>query len=124
MKHIRLLAVQHPWHMDLLAQRVVRRRFEDGAEVGTELRRYVEVRVLAEQHVLAVVIDPREVPQEVADVSADAEVVELARINRNAHPLPSPIGGVAAVNRRAGTRGAEKQPAAVSEGHVPSVALA
>ena len=40
---------------------------------------------LAEQDVFGVVIDPREAAQHVADVGADAEVVELSGVDRNAH---------------------------------------
>ena len=39
----------------------------------------------AEDHVLRVVIDPRELPQEVADVGADPEVVELSGVDADAH---------------------------------------
>ena len=33
-------------------------------------------------------IDARELPQQVADVGADAEVVELPRVDRDSHALP------------------------------------
>ena len=82
------LAPQDPGHVDLLAQRVVGRRFEHGAEVRAELRGDAQVGLMAEQDVLGVAIDPREVPQQVADVGADAEVVELPRVDRDAHTGP------------------------------------
>ena len=39
----------------------------------------------AEDHVLRVVIDPRELTQEIADVGADPEVVELSGVDADAH---------------------------------------
>ena len=82
---IRPLAPQHPRHVNLLADGVVRRGFEHGSEVRTELSRDAEVGLAAEQDVLGVVIDARELAQEIADVSADAEVVELPRVDRDSH---------------------------------------
>ena len=39
----------------------------------------------AEQDVVRLAIDARELPQEVPDVGADAEVVELPGIDRDSH---------------------------------------
>jgi hypothetical protein len=80
-----LLAAKHQRHVVLLAHRIVGRRLEDGPEVGAERARHLEVVLVAQQHVLVRRVDAREVPQQVADVGADAEVVELAGIDRNAH---------------------------------------
>ena len=43
------------------------------------------VLAVAEQDVLGRRIDPRQMPQQVADVGADAEVVQLARIDSDSH---------------------------------------
>ena len=83
---IRPLATQHPRHVNLFTDRVVRRRFEDRPEVRAELRGYAEVRLVAEEDVLAVAINPREMPQQVARIGADAEVVEFSCIDRDTHP--------------------------------------
>jgi hypothetical protein len=50
-----------------------------------ERGRHVEVGLVAQQHVLVGRVDAREVPQQIADVGADAEVVELAGIDRDTH---------------------------------------
>src|SRR6187549_352460 len=85
MKHVRLLAAQRPRHVNLLANRIVGRWFEDGPEVRAELIRYAEVGLLAEEDVLVVTIDPREVAEKVPDVGADAEIMELSGIDRDSH---------------------------------------
>ena len=46
----------------------------------------------AQHHVLGVAIEPRQLDQDVADVRADAEVAELARVDGNPHPRqPLPV---------------------------------
>jgi hypothetical protein len=40
---------------------------------------------VAEEHVLVFLIDARQVPQQVPDVGADAEVVEFPGIDRDSH---------------------------------------
>ena len=47
--------------------------------------RDADVRCVAEQHVLVLVIDPREVPQEISNVGADPEVVEFSGVDADAH---------------------------------------
>src|SRR6187551_2279079 len=87
MEHIGPFTQQYPRDMNLLAQRVVGRRLEDGAEVRPERRRDSEVGLRAQEDVLALLVEPRQVPQQVADVRADAEVVELPRIDRDSHSV-------------------------------------
>ena len=82
---VRTLAPQDPRHVNLLAQRVVGRRLAHAAEVRPELRGDAQVGLTAEQDVLGIAIDPRELSQQVADVGPDAEVVELPRVDRDAH---------------------------------------
>jgi hypothetical protein len=71
--------------VDLLAERIVRRGLEDRAEVRSELSRHAQIRLLAEQDVLVQLIDPRQVPKQVADVGPDAEIVKLSGIYRDSH---------------------------------------
>ena len=47
----------------------------------------MEVRLTAEQHELGVVVDARELPQQVTHVRPDAEVVQLAGVDRDPHGL-------------------------------------
>ena len=82
------LAAQDPRHVNLLAERVVGRWLAHAAEVRPELRRDAQVRLTAQQDVLGVAIDPRELSQKVADVGPDAEVVELPRVDRDSHIGP------------------------------------
>ena len=69
----------------LLADRVIRRRFEDAAEVGTELCRNRQIFFACQQHVLGIRVEPRELLQQVPDIGADAEVVQFSGIDGHAH---------------------------------------
>jgi hypothetical protein len=64
----------------------VARRLEHRPKVRSELRGHAQIRLLAEQDVLAVPIEPRELTEQVAEVRPDAEIMELARIDRDSHP--------------------------------------
>ena len=55
------------------------------AEVRPELRRHVDIVRPAQEDVLRLLIEPREPAQHVADVGADAEVVELPRVDGDSH---------------------------------------
>ena len=83
--HVRLLAHQHPRHVNLFADGVVVRGFEDGAEVLAKCLGHAHVRLVAEQDVLVLPIDARQMPQEVPDVGADAEIVQFSGINGHSH---------------------------------------
>jgi len=85
MEDVGSLSAQHPRHMDLLADRVVGRRLEDGAEIRPELPPHAEVTFVTQQYVLGPTIETCQMPKQVLRVRADAEVVELASINRDAH---------------------------------------
>ena len=71
--------------MELLGNGVVRRWLQHGAEVLAKRAGDDHVRLVTEQHVLVLAVDARKMPQEVADVGADAEVVEFSGIDRNFH---------------------------------------
>ncbi len=71
---------------ELLGERVVAGRFGHGAEVLAErLRAHGRVLGPAEQHELGVVVETRQLPQQVPDVGADAEIVQLPRVDADAH---------------------------------------
>ena len=62
-----------------------RARFGDRPEVRPELAGDLDVLGPAQQDVLGLLIEARQPAQDVADVRADAEVVELARVDRDPH---------------------------------------
>jgi hypothetical protein len=85
---IRTLAPQDPRHVNLLAQRVVWRRLPHAAEVRPELGGDAHIGFTAEQDVFSIAIDARELSQQIADVGPDAEIVDLPRVDRDAHITP------------------------------------
>src|SRR5215207_7907571 len=70
---------------ELLGNRVRPRRFRHCAEVGTESVRDLCVLRAAQDDVISLLVESRQAKQDVSDVRADAEVVELARIDRYPH---------------------------------------
>ena len=80
-------AAETEGHRELLADRVVGRLLRDGTEVLTQRGGEAGVVAPGEKHVLGVVVEPRELAHEVADVRADAEVVQLAHVDRDSHHL-------------------------------------
>ncbi len=79
------LAPERQRNPDLLGERVVRRRLDDRPEVFAKAPHRRVIVLPAEDHVLGVVIHPRQLAEEVADVGADAEVVQLAGVDADAH---------------------------------------
>ena len=79
------LAMQHPRHVDLFADRIGRRRLEHRPEVGSELAANREIGLVAEEDVFALTIDAGQMTQQIARVRPDAEIVELARVDRDPH---------------------------------------
>ena len=67
---------------ELLADRVRPRGVDRRAEVLAERGRELAVRFLADQDVVGLAVESRELAHDVADVRADAEVVQLAGIDR------------------------------------------
>src|SRR5262245_18133945 len=85
MKHVGLFTHQHEWDVELLGNRGIRRWLQHCAEILAERAGDRHVRLVAEQDVLVLPIDSRKMPQEVANVGADPEVVEFSGINRDFH---------------------------------------
>src|SRR5215510_14035365 len=84
-KNVRLFTHKHERDVELLRNGVISGRLQHGPEVFAEGARDPHVGLVAEQDVLVFPIDPREMPQEVADVGADPEIVEFSGIDRNFH---------------------------------------
>lgn len=85
MEDVGALAVEHPGYVELFPDRIVGRRLEHRPEVRAELGTDLEVGLLAQQHVFTVAINACEVTQQIARVRPDAEIVELARVDRDPH---------------------------------------
>src|SRR5215510_12428712 len=84
-KQIDTLAFERPGNLDLLRNRVVARLFRNRPEVLPKLRQGHLIFRTAEQHELRVVIETRQVPEQVANVGADAEIVQLPGVDADAH---------------------------------------
>ena len=65
----------------LFGERVIASRFEHGAKVVAKRLDRGSIFQAAEQNELGVVIETRQLPQQVADVGADAEIVQLSRVD-------------------------------------------
>ena len=70
---------------ELLADRIVARGFRHGPEILAERAKRLAVVGPGEHDKLGLTIEPRQVPQQVADVRADAEIVQLPRVYADAH---------------------------------------
>ena len=70
---------------NLLGNRIVARGFHDRPEILAQRAERRPIAGPAEQDVLGLAIDPRQMTKQVADVSADPEVVELTRVDADAH---------------------------------------
>src|SRR5262245_14552990 len=88
---MRRVEQRHPFapkrlrYLQLFRDRVVAGRLRDGAEVLAERREPLPVLGPAEHDVLGVAIESRKLPEEIPDVGADAEVMELAGIDADPH---------------------------------------
>src|SRR4051812_50222617 len=83
MKQVDLLPAQIKRDANLFADRVLLHRFGNGAEVRAEFLRQGRVASAAEDNVLRLRVEPRQMPQQVAQVRPDAVVPDLAGINRD-----------------------------------------
>jgi len=79
------LAADRPGQRELLGDRVVAGAVRDGAKILAKGRNPGAIFGPAEQNELGVVVNPRELFEQVADVRADAKVVKLPRVNANPH---------------------------------------
>ena len=96
-----MLAAQGQRNRELFAHRVRIGVVRHRAKVRAERRGDWTIPFLAEQDVFGVVIDPRQDAQHVADIRADAEVVELSGVYRNAHANGPSAAGTVRERRRA-----------------------
>jgi hypothetical protein len=74
--------------VDLFHHRIRFSRLDDGAEVRAEAAQRLAVVGLAEQDVLRLRVQPRQVAQQVLDVGANTEVMELPGVDRDPHNTP------------------------------------
>ncbi len=78
-------APQPPGHLDLLAQRVVAGVRDHRPDPRAQVGEPGHVGGAAEHDVLRIVVEPHQLLQQVLEVRADAEVVQLARIDADPH---------------------------------------
>jgi len=81
MKQIDLFAPEVHGDPQLLADRVRFRYFGNGAKVVAEFFDGAAVRFAAEENVLGVRVEARQVPQQVTDVRADAVIPHFAGVD-------------------------------------------
>ena len=90
-QQMRALAREAERNPDLFAERIrpARLRRRRGSSAPSSLATSTS-RGPAQDDVLGLLIEPREAKQDVADVGADAEVVELPRVNGDSHQVDAP----------------------------------
>ena len=79
------LARERERNAELLGDRIGRRRLGHHAEVAAQ---HVAGRGIvrpAQHDVFRLAIEPRQLDQDVAEIGADAEIAQLARVNGNSH---------------------------------------
>jgi hypothetical protein len=87
MEELSPFAAQIHRQRELLGDGVGAGRLDHRPEARPQLFNRVAVGALAEDHVLVDRVLPRQLPQQVADVGADAVVAELAAVDGYAHRL-------------------------------------
>src|SRR5205823_13069457 len=80
-------ALDRERNRDLFADGIVPGPFGNGAEIGSQLAGERRILGIAEQHIVGRLVYFGEPAQQVSDVSADAEIMKLARVNGDSHPL-------------------------------------
>ena len=105
-------------HHELLAQRVRLRGLHDRREVGPEAQHGVPVLRPAEEDVLGLLIQARQVLQQVPDIGPDAEVVQLAGVDRDTHQCSS-CSDRSRYHRRSCARRDARRQAAPEGGSLP-----
>jgi len=104
MKEIDLLAPEVERHGELLANRVRARSLRNGPKVLSETSSHVGICRPAEEQILGGLVDPREVPQQIANVGSDAVVAQLPRVDRYPHSLRSLTPNSATPNSQTNSR--------------------
>ena len=85
MHHLHALAGERERNPVLLGDRIGRRRFGHHPEVAAQHLAGLLVVWTAQHDVLRRLIEARELDEDVADVGANTEIVQLPRVNGNAH---------------------------------------
>ena len=80
-----VLTLERQRDLELLGDRVVGGRFRDRPKVLAERAERRSIGRPAEQHELGVMIQPRQLPQQVANIGPDSEIVQLAGVDADAH---------------------------------------
>jgi hypothetical protein len=70
---------------DLLGDGIGAGRLDHRAKIGPERSEVGDILSTAEEYELRVLVEPRQVAQEIPDVRTDPEVVELSGIDSDAH---------------------------------------
>ena len=70
---------------ELFGDGIVARGFGDGPKVAPKRRKRRHVLGPAEHHEFRRLIDFRELTQQISDIGADAEIVQLSRVDADAH---------------------------------------
>src|SRR5262249_25578238 len=82
-----LFTPERQGQLDLLGDRVVAGRFDHGPEVFAQRIERLAIVATAEENEFRVVIDAGKMAQQIPDVGADAEVVQLAGVYADSHAL-------------------------------------
>ncbi len=80
-------AHERPGHRELLADRIRFRGVDLDAKVVAEREAQLAIAATADQDVFRLAVETRQLAENVADVGADAEIVQFPGINRDAHAL-------------------------------------
>ena len=86
------LALERERNLQLFGDRIVAGRLGHGPQVVTEGRDRRGILRAAQHHEVGVAIEPRQLPEQIADVGADAEIVQLPRVDADAHLDMIPVG--------------------------------
>src|SRR3990172_10169155 len=78
--------------LPLLSERIIAGRLGDGPEILAQRGEGLRVARRAEEDELGLPIEPRQLPQQIPDIGADAEVAQLSRVYTDAHGLMIPAG--------------------------------
>ena len=83
------LALQRPGNPDLFRDRIIAGRLRDRPEVFSNRRQRLAILWTAEEDEFGLAVEARQMPEQVPDVGADAEVVQLSGVYADPHWLHS-----------------------------------